>query len=468
MSGFVTLEVLRRALAAQQRAMDVTGHNIANVNTPGFTRQEVVLASQPPPGSLSRFGTTLLLGSGVRVVTRRQARDAFLDRQLRQARQSSAEWKARADFWAQVEAVFPEPSDSGLGELLARFWNAWQEVSLNPESLAARTSLVQQAQVLTDAIRQAAERLDQVRHHLDAVAAARVARINQIARELAGLNTQIARLELSGQRALDLRDHREQLLGELEELVDVTYTETETGELLVYLQGRELVGPGGRTTEIRVQEPSPGGVHMFEWPDGQDLAVRRGELAAVLQARDEYVPGLQLRLDELALTLAQEVNSWHRQGYGLDGITGRPFFYDPKDLDPNAPPVDARTLRVHPDILEDPRTIAAASSWEGDGEPGNGAVAMEIAKLRGSEAIDGAYRALVADVGVRAQEASRQVDYQELLTDQVRLRREAISGVSLDEEMTNMLRYQHAYEAASRMVRAVDEMIRTLLGMVGE
>jgi flagellar hook-associated protein 1 FlgK len=452
-SSFSAIELLRRALASHQRALDVTGHNVANVNTPGFTRQEVVLASVPPPGSLSRFATPLLAGGGVRVASLRQARDVFLDRQLRQARQSSAEWQARADFWSQVEAVFPEPSDVGLGELLARFWNAWQEVSLNPESLAARTSLVQQAQVLTDALRQAAQRLDQVRQHLDAVATGHVERVNQIARELASVNVQIARLEVSGQAALDLRDHREQLLAELEELADVTYSEADTGELLVYLQGRELVGPGGRSTEIAVAL-GPGGLHTFTWPDGEGLVVRRGALSAVVGERDTQVPELQGRLDRVAQSLIEQVNDLHDDGYDLDGNPGGPFFQG----------TDARTIRV---AFQDPRRVAAAGSWGGDGEPGNGDVARRIAQLRGSDAIDGEYRTLVAEVGVRSQEARRQVAYQELLADQVRLRREATSGVSLDEEMTNMIRFQHAYDAAARMVRTVDEMVRTLLDMVG-
>jgi len=456
-STFSAIELLRRALASHQRSMDVVGHNIANVNTPGYTRQEAVLSSLPPPGSLSRFGAPLLVGGGVRVASLRQARDEFLDRQLRQARQSSAEWRARADFWSQVEAVFPEPSDVGLGELLARFWNAWQEVSLNPESLAARASLVQQAQVLTDALRQAAGRLDQVRQHLDAVATGHVHRVNQIAHELANVNTQIARLEVSGQRALDLRDHREQLLAELEELADVTYTQTDSGELLVYLQGRELVGPGGRTTAVQIETPTPGGVHEFKWPDGKALAVRRGALAAVLRARDADVQALQERLDTLARNLVQLVNDLHHDGYDLDGNPGGPFFEG----------TDARTVRVAGAILGDPRRIAAAGSWTGDGEPGNGEVALRIAQLRGAEQVDGAYRSLVAELGVRAQEASRQVAYQDLLRDQVRLRREATSGVSLDEEMTDMIRFQHAYEAAARTVRTVDDMLRTLLDMVG-
>jgi flagellar hook-associated protein 1 FlgK len=413
-----------------------------------------VLASLPPPGSLSRFGAPLLAGGGVKVAGLRQARDAFLDRQLRESRQSSAEWRARADFWSQVEAVFPEPSDTGLAELLARFWNAWQELSLNPESVAARASLVQQAQVLADAVRQAAQRLEQVRQHLDAVATGQVERINQIARELASLNTQVARLEVAGQRALDLRDHREQLLAELEELADVTYTETDTGELLVFLQGRELVGPGGRVSEIEVQPPAPGGVHAYTWADGEALVVRRGALAAVLQARDADVAAVQSRLDAFARSLLEQVNTLHLAGYDLDGAPGGAFFEG----------TDARTLRVASAVLADPRRIAAAGAA---GEPGNGEVAMRIAQLRGRDDVDGAYRMLVTEVGVRSQEARRQVAYQELLRDQVQLRREATSGVSLDEEMTNMIRFQHAYDAAARMVRTVDEMVRTLLDMVG-
>ncbi|MDR7591288.1 MAG: flagellar basal body rod C-terminal domain-containing protein, partial [Armatimonadota bacterium] len=169
------------------------------------------------------------------------------------------------------------------------------------------------------------------------------------------------------------------------------------------------------------------------------------------------VQALQERLDTLARNLVQLVNDLHHDGYDLDGNPGGPFFEG----------TDARTVRVAGAILGDPRRIAAAGSWTGDGEPGNGEVALRIAQLRGAEQVDGAYRSLVAELGVRAQEASRQVAYQDLLRDQVRLRREATSGVSLDEEMTDMIRFQHAYEAAARTVRTVDDMLRTLLDMVG-
>lgn len=453
MSIFSGIELLRRALEAQQVGMNVAGHNVANVNTPGFSRQEVVHAAVPPPGAASRFAATLLTGGGVQVAAVRRARDAFLERQLQEARQALAEWRAREDFLAQVEAVFPEPSDSGLAQILSAFWNAWQELSLDPTSNGARAALVQQAQAVANTLHQSRKRLEELRGHLDAVATGHVQRINQIASEIASLNTQISRLEVRGQPALDLRDRREALLGELRELADVIEVESEAGELLVFLQGRELVGPAGRTTEIQIT-PDPSGVHTFTWPDGAPLDVRKGALAAVLRGRDQDVGGLVGQLDALAGALIAQVNAKHATGYGLDGSTGVAFFTG----------VDAGTIEVNAVIRADPRKIAASSA---PGEPGNGAQALTIAQLRGLSEIDGAYQALVAEIGMRAQEASRQVTNQELLADQLRLRREATSGVSIDEEMVNMLRYQHAYDAAARMVRAIDEMIRTLLDIVG-
>jgi flagellar hook-associated protein 1 FlgK len=453
-STFAAIELLRRALSAHQRAMDVSGHNVANANTPGFTRQEVVLSSVPPAAGSSRFRTTLLVGGGVQVSGVRQARNEFLDRQLREARQAHAEAQARLDYLAQVEAALPEPSDSGLGELLARFWNAWQELSLSPESGAARTALVQQASVLVDALRQTYNRVEELRQHTDAVAAGHVRELNALAAEVAALNVDVARLEVSGQRALDLRDRREQLLARLHQLADVSSVETDTGEVLVFLQGRELVGPAGRTTAVQIQAPVPGGVHTFQWPDGTPLQVRRGELAAVLQARDVDAPDLASRLDALAVNLRDAVNALHTMGYDLSGSPGEPFFVGS----------GAANLQVNPTVRADPSRVAAADA---PGEPGNGAQALAIAQLRGLPAVDGAYQALVAEVGVRAREARRQVELRALLTDQLQLRREATSGVSLDEEMANMLRSQHAYDAAARMVRTVDEMVRTLLDMVG-
>lgn len=462
MASFFTIDLLRRALLAQQRSMDVTGHNIANVNTPGFTRQEAIHVTAPPSGGPSRFGTTILMGTGVLVPGIRQYRDLFVERHLRQERQTLAEWRIRQELFQDIEAVFPEPSDSGLGQVLGRFWNAWQELSLTPESPAARAALLEQAGTLAASLRQAYRQLGDLRTNLDTAAVGRAERINSLAREIAALNIQITRMEVGGQRANDLRDRREVLLAEITGLADAMAAEAEDGALLVYVQGRQLVGPSGLADEIRIVAAGPGQPHGFVWSDGGALEVRRGALAATLEARDADVPALQARLDAIAASLIAEVNARHQAGYTLTEppITGLAFFQG----------TGASDIAVHADLVEDLRLVAASDT----GEPGDGMVAVAIAQLRqarvmdgGGATIDDAYRALVAGIGVRGLEAQRQVRNQELLVDQIALRREAASGVSLDEEMTNMLRFQRAYEAAARMLRTVDDMIETILNALG-
>lgn len=461
MSSFFSIEILRRALHAQQHSMSVTGHNIANVNTPGFARQEAILATAPPSGGPSRQGTTIILGTGVTVQGVRQQRDIFLDQQVRQQRQILAEWQVRQELFSQVEAIFPEPSTGGLGTVLGRFWNAWQELSLAPESTAARAALIEQAQTLSGAFRQANQQIEDLRDQLDTVAVGRVGQVNGLAREISDLNAQISRFEVAGTRANDLRDRRVLLYEELTRLVETVGIETETGELLIYLQGRQLVGPSGQTDQIVITPGAPGSPHTFRHSDGGTVAVKRGDLAATLAARDTEVPRLLEQFNLLVGAIIAEVNAIHATGFSLAvPPDGGAFFVG----------TGAGDVAVRPDLAADPRRVAASAS----GEPGDGEVAMRIAQLRlarvlggGTATIDETYRGLVSGIGVAGREAGRQIENQQLLLDQLRLRREAASGVSLDEEMTNMLRFQRAYEAAARVLRTVDSMIELILTELG-
>lgn len=461
MSSFFGIELLRRALYAQQHGMSVTGHNIANVNTPGFARQEAVLATAPPSGGPSRQGTTVIMGTGVTVRGVRQHRDLFLDRQVRQQQQTLAEWQVRQELFSQVEAIFPEPSTNGLGTVLGRFWNAWQELSLAPESTAARAALIEQAQTLSGAFRQAKQQIDDLRVQLDTLAVARVGQVNGLASEISDLNAQISRLEVSGTRANDLRDRRALLYEEMTRLTDTVGVETETGELLVYLQGRQIVGPSGQTDQIVITPGAPGSPHTFTHRDGGTVVFGRGDLAATVAARDSEIPRLLGQIDLIAGTIIAEVNAIHATGFSLAvPPEGGAFFVG----------TGAGDVAVRPDLAADPRRVAASAS----GEIGDGAVAMRVAQLRlarvlgdGTATIDDTYRGLVSEIGVAGREAGRQIENQQLLLDQLRLRREAASGVSIDEEMTNMLRFQRAYEAAGRMMRAVDEMIQMILTDLG-
>jgi flagellar hook-associated protein 1 FlgK len=462
MSGFFAIEMLRRALNAQQAGLSTTSHNIANVNTAGFTRQEAVLQTTPPAGGPSLFGTTLIRGTGVEVPMIRQMRDAFVEAQIRDESRKLAAWNVRQDAFEQIGGIFPEPSDTGLGAVFGQFWAAWQELSLNPESTAARHALATEGETLAREFNRTAHALDELRAQMDVLAAGRVARVNELAREISSLNVEISRSEIGNQTANDLRDRRAELHRELSGLVDAHGVEMANGELLVYVQGRQLVGPGGGTELLTPVPGGPGAPTDFRWPDGGSLALRGGDLAETLRIRDVDIPGLAADLDALADGLASAVNALHTTGYsrGTPPATGVAFFSG----------TTAKTIALSADVAASPLNIAASAT----GAPGDAGIAIRIAQLRDALALDGGtatiggtYAALVSRVGVEGREAARQVDNESLLLNQLQQRREAASGVSLDEEMAAMLRFQRAYEAAGRMIRAVDETIETVLNLVG-
>ena len=220
----VGLEIGRRALLAQQYSLNTTGHNIANVNTPGFTRQQVMMVSALPFSNMEgNFGT------GVKVVSVRRLRTHFLDEQYRQETQRMARWQTMSDSWSQVERIFVEPSETGFSTLLDDFWNSWQDLSINPESLAARTSVKEQANLLVNAFHQFSDQLSEFQQSIDDDIVKSVVYINNLAHQVASLNETISTAELTGQPANDLRDRRDLLIDELSEYVNVDIIEQPTG-----------------------------------------------------------------------------------------------------------------------------------------------------------------------------------------------------------------------------------------------
>ncbi|MDR7434388.1 MAG: flagellar hook-associated protein FlgK [Armatimonadota bacterium] len=462
-SAFFGLDIIRRALAAQKLALDVTAHNIANANTPGFSRQEAVQATTPPYTipALNRPAAPGQLGTGVQIAQIRRLRDQFIDAQIRQEGQSAAKWKAIRDALSQVEVIFNEPSDQGLSMVFSRFWNAWQEVARAPETIAVRASLREQAVTLAGAIRHTYEQLKQLRDQVDYSVSIKVDQINTLARQIFDLNRQISNIEAMGDQANDLRDQRDLLMEELTKIADVTLSETSTGKLLVFLQGRPLVGEVKVAELAAVPDPMNGNLRAVQWADtGQPVAFNNGEIAALLEIRDMTIPAYQRELDAIAQALMTNVNAQHRAGFDLNGASGGDFFVG----------AGASDIDVDASIKGDLTRIAASAS----GAPGDGRNALSIAQLQfakvlngGTATIDDVYRGLISQLGVSAQEAKRLQENQDLLVEQLTLRREAISGVNIDEEVTNMIRYQHAFEAASRLARAYDEILDTLINELG-
>jgi flagellar hook-associated protein 1 FlgK len=463
-SAFFGLNTALSALSAAQAQLDTAAHNTANASTDGYSRQRVRLVASAP-FSLPAFNKSGLpgqIGTGVSVAAIERARDSFLDVQIRTQEQSSGYWDARRDELAKVETIFPEPSDSGLGTVLSKFWSAWQDVASDPTSTAARAALTEQAGSLAARLNRDSGQLATVATGIDAEMSSRVGEINDIARQLASLNEQIQRVVVSGDNANDLADQRDLLLDRLNVMLPTTVEPQSDGSVTVLVGGTDLVNHGMARPMTAALNAS--GHVEPQWSDGSAVDLGTGQLSALVEVRDTTLAAYRGTLDTLAQGVADAVNILHQSGTDETGAAGLPFFtYTAGNV--------AGSLAVNAAIIADPRLVAAAS---GPNAPGDGSIAGKIADLRsalifgsGSQTASDMYAGLISRIGSDTRQGAEMSANQALVVDHLERRRESISGVSLDEEATNMIQFQHAYQAAARVITAVDEMLDQLINRTG-
>jgi flagellar hook-associated protein 1 FlgK len=457
-STFFGLDLALRALHAQQAGLDVTNHNVANANTPGFSRQRVHIVATTPfsePG-LNRPGGPGQLGTGAVAQSIRRIRDIFVDLQYRTEVGAGAQAQVTQDALEEIEVILNEPSDTGVQNLLQEFFQSWQDLANSPADGAARAAVIQQATALAEAFNRASVRLTAVQADLNSQILPRVDRINQISAQIDDLNRQIVQVEVTGQNANDHRDTRDALLDELSKLVPITVTENPTGSINVSINGHNLVSLGNVETLTTTPTGAGGMLQVRFGSDSSLVNITSGELKGLIDTRDITVPGYLAQLDTIASNLITAVNAVHTTGYGLDNVTGRPFFSG----------TSAATMAVDAVIAADPQRIATAAAAN---QPGDSSIALAIAQLRTTMASppESAYASLIATLGVDSRNAQDKVANQETLVQLLSRRREDVSGVSLDEEATNMIRFQRAYEAAARLMTAFDEMLDTLVNRTG-
>jgi flagellar hook-associated protein 1 FlgK len=365
------LDTAVKALRAHQLAVDVASHNIANAQSPGFSRQRVLLRPVGLDGS-DHFSRDNLLGRagfGVDAKDVNRIRDTFLDFQTRQSLSTQAQYSSLSGPIANAEVVFNDPSDDGLSSLLGKFWAAWHDVVNEPESSAGRTALVHATTTLTTRIQAAHDELTQQRLDLNQTVSGIGDQINAKASEIANLNLQIQQVELNGDMANDLRDRRDLLLDDLSKLGNISYSEDDSGSMAVYLGTHELVfGTSARTVNT-VQDPANSGMVKLQYAiDNDTVSVSSGQLQGVLQARDVAFPDLIGKLDTFASGLINSVNSIHQSGYGLDNATGLAFFSG----------TDSSNIAINSVLAGSPQSIAVAT---GAGKPGDPANGLAIANL---------------------------------------------------------------------------------------
>jgi flagellar hook-associated protein 1 FlgK len=460
MSLFQGLEIGKRALLAHQLSLSTTGHNIANVNTPGYTRQRVEVGAAAPVESA--YGP---VGMGVDVTNVKHIRDLFLNGRWRDENENLGQWEARAKSLVQIEGFFSEPQDASLGAMLNEFWASWHDLANKPETSETRNAVIQQAQLVTNAFHQLHKQLSQLSQSVDMDIQNRLKDINNIGSELADLNRQIAYVELGGENANDLRDRRDLLVDQLSQYVDVNTREDDLGRTTVYIGAMAFVDEVSYWPMESEKVSSGYGIkNNIKWQGSTfEPTFFNGEMKAMIDVRDEIVPDYVSRLNTLSKAIVDNVNAAHRAGYGLDGIGGIDFF------DPLL--TDADQIVINPELENDPSKIAASTG----GEVGDGSNALTIADVlkvnrimsNNMETIEQYYSSIVGSIGIHVQEANAQTENYTLLVQQIENSRQSVQGVSLDEEMANLVKYQHAYEAAARVITVMDEALSTLISGTG-
>jgi len=440
LSTFLGVETALRGLLAQQRAIDVSGHNIANANTVGYTRQTATFQATPP---LRDFPTGDI-GTGVDVLQYTRARDEFIDVQLRAQTMLQGYHQARQDGLQQVELAFNEPSDSGVSQLFARFWSSWQDVGNAPESTATRQALLQNAASLAGGLQSVRDQLTRIDGQVQTNVGLTIQDLNSTVGAVAAIDQQIMSVVASGQPpSNDLLDQRDVLIDKLGGLVNLTTTKNADGSVTLQVGGFTLASSGSQTSVNQLSDLganlTSGKLKGLDWLD-QTIGGAGGYLS---------------KLDAVATSLIGSVNAAQASGYTLAGAqTAEPFFTG----------TDASNIAVNPNLVADPTLVAAAGQ---PNAPGDGTNAFSVAGLRGNATIDGAYQAFVVGVGSDSQDAQRATSNANVLVDALTNRRDSVMGVSIDEEMSNLVRFQRGYQASARALTTMDEMLDTLISRTG-
>ncbi|GLY96856.1 flagellar hook-associated protein FlgK [Actinoplanes sp. NBRC 103695] len=459
-SSFGGINTALTSLYAQRRALDVTGQNIANANTEGYTRQRAEMQSQVGSISPAMYSRTDGLGTGVAVSDVQRLRDEFLENRGRAEHSKSSYLTQTTSAYNSIEDMFAEPGDTALAAQMHDMWGGWNDVSNNPQLAATRSTLLQQSSTVADGLNSAHSSLAAQWSQNNTQLSAYVNEVNTAATSIAQLNDSIVKAKATGLTVNELEDRRDLQVMKLSELTGATASARANGAVDVFVGNSTLVSEfttrnlevsGARRLDDQNADPM-----TLRWADTKTAVQAGGTMGAMADTMTTIIPAISDALDAVAKNLADKVNALHSSGYSKDGGTGRDFFTSSSGGD-----ITAGTIRL---AITDPDEVAVS------GAPGtlDNTIAEQMADI--GEAMDGPdreYRGMIGQLGVASQATIRRNDIQATVTEQVDASREAYSGVNLDEEMTNLLTYQRGYEAASRVLTTIDSMLDQLINRTG-
>ena len=445
-----SLSIATGALAAEQGALSETANNIANLNTPGYSRQVANFVENPPVvlGQLT-FGTGVSLGQVQSI------RDPILQIQIEQETGQQGQLNSLLTALQQAQAQFSN-SGSDIGSQLSTLFDSISQLSTNPTSMSSRQGVLMAASNLASTFRSLSNNLVSQQRAVDGSVSQTVEQINRVTQQIAKLNGQIASLENVGKDASVFVDQRDLLITQLSSLIDVSRIKTESGITLTTSTGAPLV-VGDQSYSLVTQPDSSGLQRVLSQGNDITSQIDAGQLGGLLTARDQSLPGLLSSLDTFAAALANAFNAANAAGFDVNGNPGGNLFTTPTTTSA------AATISV---VMTDPALIAASS----DGSAGSNGNLANFAAIHDQPLLNGVtpseyYAGIIFDLGNQVSSTSSEQQSSALVLRQLQDQRGSISGVSLDEEAANMVQYQRAYEAAARVVTTIDQMLETVISM---
>lgn len=461
MSGLTdALNLGKTSLATHQTLLDVTGNNIANVNTDGYSRQSVDLSTVP---ALNFRG--FQIGRGVTPDNIQRAEDTFLNRQILDKNATLGEQSAQATL-AELETLF-SLDDNNLTATIDQFFDGWKQLSVTPDGSVERDTVLQQGTLLTDRFHSMSRDLADLSGEVDQALTSKLDEINLKLQQVADFNQSITTIENTGIHANADRDGRDALLEELSYSLGVHSYENQDGSISVQLPtGLPLVS-GNQAFSLEANATATGSelqLNLGSTTRPVDANSLGGEFKGLLHLRDQFIPQLQDDLDKLAYGLATEVNTLHGGGTGLDGSAGQDFF--DLSLSGGTSPHAGAAAGIQVALTDGNQVAAGQTSASGDNRN-----ALLMAELHSTKVINGThsfgtfYAKIASDIGLESAQNQLSVSGLEDTMTQLENLRDSKTGVSLEEEMINLMQYQRGFEASAKLLTTVDEMMDTVLNI---
>lgn len=483
------LNIGKTGLDASKKSLETTGHNIANANTEGYSRQRVQQTTNTP---ISKQG--MIHGTGARVIGVARVHDQFVEKQLTNAITNHDFNKTRSEQLGMVENIFNEVDQEGLNYVLNRFYNSFRDLANQPENETIRSVVRDSAQLVTRDFRRIRGTLDEQARRIDKQLETEIEDVNALSQKIADLNNEIARLEVGGTTSPDLRDQRDTIVRTLAESFHIHTYMDEKSRYVVSAKGVGTLVAGTEIQELAVRT-SPRDESSNNMDGSVEIVFKKkpnhpitdkfsgGRVAAFVETRNNNLRNLQDRIDNIAFEFTNTVNAIHRRGFVNRSIdndelrgpaafdrkgptTGIDFFKTPTERYNAANEIDLSSA-----VKEDLSNVATALA---PNSPGDNRVAIAISKLQhervladGTATLEEDYLQMIGRIGIDTGKSNFDLEQSSGLLAQATNMRERISGVSIDEETANMVRYQHAYDASARVMRTADEMFKTVLGIMG-